>query len=156
MEFRSFDNGLKQQQGGMQNGDKASPSIISATLEQHCMFCILIHFNIVYYQRRSFKCQPMYSNKALSPLFYYHSCMFVVFLFYDFSLVCLFVWLLFGLIFTSQSSWADALLAELLRSAILSCKSLRELAQLERRTSCAHQMKITGSSKYYLHLRPFS
>ena len=60
MEFHSFDNGLKQQQGGMQNGDKASPSIISATLEQHCMFCILIHFNIVYYQRRSFKCQPMY------------------------------------------------------------------------------------------------
>ena len=63
---------------------------------------------------------------------------------------------LFGLIFTSQSSWADALLAELLRSAILSCKSLRELAQLERRTSYAHQMKITGSSNNYLHLRPFS
>ena len=69
--------------------------------------------------------------------------------------ICLFGWL-FGLIFTSQSSWADALLAELLRSAILSCKSLRELAQLERRTSCAHQMKITGSSNNYLHLRPFS
>ena len=108
MEFRSFYNGLKKQHGGMQNGDEASPSIISAgrgilrkillTLEQHGLFCILkIHFNIVYYQRRSFKCQPTYSNKSLSPLFYYHSCMFVVFLLYEFLFVCLVV-CLFGLI----------------------------------------------------------